>query len=87
MPSLAHGRTEMAYIDNEREGGRRERDLTRGGDGGALITQRGCAEVKREGEEGAQCVLWNRSNISYRIGYAADGQTREEGEGEMETRI
>ena len=51
MPSLAHGRTEMAHIDNEREG----RDLTRDGDGGALITQRRCAEVKR-GREGLRAT-------------------------------
>ena len=88
MPSLAHGRTEMAHIDNER---REDRDLTRDGDGGALITQRRCAEVKRGREGGTACngaEEGNRSNISYRIGYAAaNGQTREEGEGEGETRI
>ena len=46
----------MAHIDNEREG----RDLTRDGDGGALITQRRCAEVKRGREGGRDCVQRSR---------------------------
>ena len=88
MPSLAHGRTEMAHIDNEREE-RKDRDLTRrDGDGGALITQWRCAEVKRGREGGRDCVQRSRRREpkQYLVSDRIRGrgrwlcQTRKEGE-------